>query len=487
MDTPFYNDCMHTVPHWPFLAAIFLLFTLGATAQQHIAIVDVSVIDVDAPDAAHALASHQTIVISGSRISARGAVQRIRIPENAEVIDGRGKFLIPGLWDMHVHTLPEARRPKAVEIWLPLFVANGVTSVRDMGGSDAALKATRLRIAREHLLAPRLIASGSAIDGFPPQFGTGVRSPAEARQAVDAHKKGGANFIKPYNLLTRDEYFAIIDEAKKVGLPVAGHVPLSLTVLEVSDAGQRSVEHLTDIPATCSTIEAELREERVTVSLSDFRAWQRARWAEETRAASFHSPERCRAVFEHLTRNGTWIVPTLVNKKSALEVAARLRDPLLLRYSEPATRAAWEKSAAMSPGTPEEVANRIARYESMLRLTGEANESHALLLTGTDVGSPFPLLPGFSLHEELAILVESGLDPLQALRSATLSPSRYFHRERAMGTVAPNRIADLVLLDRNPLEDIRNTRSIAAVVLGGRPLLRDALDRILSHAAEAAK
>ncbi len=471
----------------PLLAAVLFLVTIGAAAQQRVAIVDVTVIDVDAADAAHAVAAHQSVVITGSRISARGPAAKIRIPRDATVIDGSGRFLIPGLWDMHVHTLPEVRRPKAVEIWLPLFVANGVTSVRDMGGSDDALTNTRLRIARERLLSPRLIAAGSAIDGFPPQFGTGVRSPAEARQVVDAHQKSGADFIKPYNLLTREEYFAIIDEAKKVGLPVAGHVPLSLTVLEVSDAGQRSVEHLTDIPASCSTIEAELRQERLRTPLSDFRAWQRARWTEETRAAASHSPARCRALFEHLTRNGTWIVPTLVNKKSALDVASRLRDPVLLQYMEPATRAAWEKSAAMSPATPDEVASRTARYESMLRLTGEANDAHALLLAGTDTGSPFPLVPGFSLHEELAILVESGLAPLQALRSATLSPARYLHRERDLGTVARRRIADLVLLDKNPLEDIRNTQSIAAVILGGRPLMRDALDKILADAAMAAK
>lgn len=448
----------------------FSAYAGSGRSPQRTALVDVAVVDVDRQGLL-ALSRHQTVVVTDGIISARGPTSSVHVPRGAVVVAGRGKYLIPGLCDMHVHTLPNERRPQSVDTWLPVFVVNGVTTVRDMGGAQDALNSTRSRIARERLTAPRIVAAGPAIDGVPPHFGVGVANEAEAREQVRVHNRDGADFIKPYDLLTREAYFALVDEAKKLGMPVAGHVPVSLSVKEVSDAGQASVEHLLDFAASCATNEDELRDARRTVEAAretkNFATWVRGRWAEEEHAAQTHSRERCVALFHHLATNGTWITPTLVNKRAALDVKRRLNDSRM-QYVEPSTRVAWDRNAALSPSTAEEVAGRTKRFDLMLRLVSEANDASALLLAGTDVGSPFPLLPGFSLHEELQILVEAGLTPLQALRAATLGPARYFHEERTAGTVAVGKTADLVLLERNPLEDIRNTQAIVGVMAQGR-------------------
>lgn len=448
----------------------------------------VTVVNVAAHDAKHALKPDQIVVITGNRVTAMGAAGKVRVPEGAQVVDGAGKYLMPGLWDMHVHAM---RRGDTLGNWFPLFIANGVTGVRDMGSSLEALNAVRRRIAGENLLAPRLIAAGPVLDGPPPQpgGGIGVGTPEEARQAVDSLKAAGVDFIKVYNLLSRETYFAIAAEAKKQRLPFAGHVPVSLTAVEASDAGQRSLEHLLDLPVACSTIESELRRGQAAAksagALTNWAAWQRARWRDEERAAENYSPTKCREVFRRFKRNGTWIVPTNVNKLAALE-PARAHDPRV-RYIDPETRAYWEKWAALSPGTPEEAAGRWRRYEFMLRLVGEANKAGALILAGTDVGSPFPLLPGFSLHEELELLVKSGLTPLQALRAATLSPAEYLELSDSLGTVEVGKIADLVLLDASPLDHIQNTQRIAGVVVNGRYLPQTELRKVLDGAQNAAR
>lgn len=466
-----------------------LLFALSASAQQEqpspagaLVFTNVTVIDVAARDSRQAARLNQTVVVSGSRITAAG--EKVRVPAGSQVIDAAGKYLIPGLWDMHVHAL---RRGDAAGNWFPLFLANGVTGVRDMGSTKEALLSIRKRIASEHLLAPRLVAAGPPLDGSPPQSGIGVGTPAEARQAVASLKEAGVDFIKVYNLLSRETYAAIAAEAKRRGLPLAGHVPISMTALEASDAGQQSIEHLLDLPVTCSTIEAELRREqaeRGAAAVTDWSAWQRARWRDEERAAERYSPAKCREIFRRFKRNGTWIVPTNVNKLAAIE-PGRARDERA-RYADPETRAYWEKWARLSP-TPEESASRQRRYEFMVRLVGEANEAGALILAGTDVGSPFPLIAGFSLHEELELMVKSGLTPLQALRTATLSPAEYLRRSDSLGTVTAGKLADLVLLDANPLDDIRNTRRIAGVVVDGRYLPEPELQKLLEGAEAVAK
>ncbi len=223
-----------------------LLFTCVVFAQTNNAnatfvFTHVTVIDVTGMPSK----SDMTVIVAGNRIEAIGKTGKVKTPKDAQIIDATGKYLIPGLWDMHVHTLSNERR----ETFFPLFIANGVTGVRDMGTSTPLEQVNQFRreIADGTRLGPRIVTAGPIVDGpkpVNPTISIGVANEIEARRAVRLLKQQGADFIKVYSTLPREAYFAIVDEAKKQGLAFAGHVPLSVTAAEASNAGQKSMEHM---------------------------------------------------------------------------------------------------------------------------------------------------------------------------------------------------------------------------------------------------
>lgn len=384
-----------------------------------------------------------TIVIRDGRIIAVTEDSLAEPPAGARVIDAMGKFLIPGLWDMHVHTSWDRH------FTMPLMIANGVTGVREMFGSDmGAIRRARGDIDAGRLLGPRIIAAGPIIDG-PGAVWPGsivVHTAEEAREAVARVQREGADFVKVYSSLDREAYFAILAEARRRGLPVAGHVPRAVTLAEASDSGQRSVEHLLGMD-----------------ELVRF---------ESTQADS---------VFELLRRNGTWQTPTL----AVLRVASNPNDPALsraasLRFVPYALRGLWSLlRRSAGDAAPAEAERRRDVFARQLRLVGRLAENGVPLLVGTDTPNAYTI-PGFSVHDELAFLVRAGLTPMAALQAATREPARFLGLQDSVGTVTPGQVADLVLLDANPLVDIRNTRRISAVIRSGRYLSRSDLDRALA-------
>jgi Amidohydrolase family len=472
-------------------------------AARSFAFTHVSVVDVERGQ----LLPDQTVVVSGNRIAAVGV--NARIPAGTRVIDARGKVLIPGLWDMHSHSLDRWE-------WSSLLnVANGVTGIRDPAAVKPVPEIVQLRrsVERGETLGPRFVASGRIIDGSPKSRATyvAIDSPAAMRAEVAQRQQAGLDFIKVYTRLSRDVFLAGVDEARRLRIPLVGHVPLAITAAEASDAGMRSVEHSYRHRMSCATAEDEIRRLlRDLITIGPTNDDQRYAATEDSAfvlGLNTYSPEKCRLLGERFARNGTWFVPTLVEMHTRFRSAfpgtdefERLFADPRLRYVSPAKVTQWRTSMATDMGLligqfsygprgPDTVmAQREREVGNRLRMPADLQRGGAWLLAGTDVDNTFPFLFfGFSLHDELALLVKGGLTPLAALQSATINPARFLGREAELGTVAEGKLADLVLLDANPLEHIGNTTRIAAVVQNGRYVSRAELDRLLDRAAAIVK
>jgi len=465
----------------PGLYLLVITITAFCIFPQSLAITKVTVID----PAGRQTLPGQTVLITGNRITSVGPATRVEIPKGSITIDAAGKFLIPGLWDMHVHTTNQ-------NDFLRLYLANGVTGVRDMTSPMPGINAWRKALAEGKVL-PRVYAAGPIIDGKEPVWGghsIGVTTEAEAREAVRTVKKLGADFVKVYSLLNRESYFAIADEAKKIGIPFAGHAPESITAAEASDAGQRSFEHQMGLFRASSTLEPELRNESAkrlaNPNAAALVSLITAQYKPRTMIETF-SEAKATALFERLAKNGTWQTPTLINIQASGSVfAPEYRKDPRLKYIRPGLRNAWDPRSDFRYKNmkPTDVGFDPRLFRKELELVGRLHRAGVGILAGTDAPNAY-CYPGFALHDELALLVEAGLSPMDALRTATYNPAKYFEKTDSFGTIEPGKIADLVLLDANPLDDIRNTRKIAAVVANGNLLDRKRLDALLAEVENA--
>jgi hypothetical protein len=445
----------------------------GSLALTHVTVID-TIDGVTKPD--------MTVVIAGERIIGMAKSGEIRLPENAQTVNAAGKFLIPGLWDMHVHWYEKD--------YLPLFIANGVTGTRQMYGVPM-VQQWRKQIEAGQLLGPRMLIPSPIVDGPKPVWpgSIAVANASEARQAVIEVKRAGADFVKVYSLLSRDAYFAIADESKKQGIPFEGHVPDSVTLEEASNAGQLTVEHLTGVLAACSSHEAELLKSAQETVLA-FETGQRpiVRFSgpeyreRQTLALETYSPQKAETIFGELKRNHTWQCPTL----TVLRSMAYADDPSFasdprLKYLPRDLVSSWnpKEDPFLKDRTAEDWAVSKKVFSKDLKIVGAMQRAGVEILAGTDTLNPY-CLPGFSLHDELGLLVQSGLTPIEALQAATLNPARFLGREKDLGTIDTGKIADLVVLDANPLDDIANTRKISAVVFGGKFFSRASLDDMLA-------
>ena len=424
-----------------------------------------------------------TVLVAGNRITFVGPAANATVPAGARVIDGRGKFLIPGLWDMHVHGFVYVFSDFAG----PLMIANGITGARDMGYYVDTTLSWRLRIASGREIGPRLIV-GARVDGPVNKAGfvSHVVTEQDGVRAVDtlARKKDGssrADFIKPYSWVPRAAYFGLAAEARKLNVPFAGHVPYSVSVVEASDAGQRSIEHEDDLMRACSSRDSVLRArfaDTTTLSPDNQLALIRSQ-ARELRAS--YDPAKCRSVIETLARNHTWVTPTLVvYQPFAHGFDSASSHPELAKYVPGLVQGGWmRRRSGLSPSD-----SMVVRSYFSFDRTRDLKNAGVKLLAGTDMPQAF-VYPGFSLHDELALLVRSGLTPLEALRTATYNPADYFGALDSLGTITQGKVADLLLIDADPLVDIRNTRRISAVIANGRLFDSAARARLLSHVETA--
>lgn len=452
------------------------MLTLLLTLIQPVtAITDVGVVDASRGR----VAEHQTVIIDGDKIRSVGT--NSKVPEGAKVIVGTGKFLIPGLWDMHVHWYTENN--------LGLFTANGVTGIRSMFGQTMHVR-WKKHVADGSLLGPRVVATGPIVDGKVPIWpgSIAVSTPEQGRAAVNSLKNQGFDFVKVYSLLERAPYMAIADEAKKQGIPFEGHVTEAVTLLEAAAAGQRTNEHVGGFGLASSTREAEFRPQVVEALSKGYKEYGAllSKIGPEI-SASFES-KKADEVIAKLAKTKMWQCPTMVvNRAIAWLDDPEFRKDWRLKYMPPMFTASWDptKDFRLSSRTPAQWEQAKAGYRRKMDIVRRMHKAGVKVLAGTDCLNPF-CFPGFSLHDELALLVECGYSPGEAIVTATLNPAKFYGEEKIAGSVAKGKFADLVLLNANPLLDIKNTTKIETVIQRGKVHDRAALDAILKACEVAA-
>jgi imidazolonepropionase-like amidohydrolase len=471
------------------LGAITLLSSCSKPPKPVLAITHVTVIDAtgSAPQ------PDMTLLITDQRIAAIVPSKTVRIPYNALILDAAGKFLIPGLADMHIHLTGATEPAGSREFIIPLLLANGITTARDMGGYLESLIPLREEIEQGKRLGPQIFFAGPYLDGSPPSFQPSfvVTNAVEASEDVRALIQRGVDFIKVQSILSRDAYFAIANVCRREHITFVGHVPDRVTAAEASDAGQKSIEHLTGVLRACSKDEPRLmREQFLITPKKESRAQSHARqlaWQREL--LSHYSEKAADELIGKFVRNQTWQVPTLIllrNNAFPTPEGDPVNDPRR-KYVPHQFLETWQKihRDQMKAATPREFALRADLLEKSMHVVGKMQLAGVHLMAGTDTTAPF-VFPGSSLHEELALFVQAGLTPMQALQAATKNPAEFLGKLQTQGTIEQGKFADLLLLDANPLAGIHNTQKIRAVILRGKLLDRNDLDGLLAAAEKFA-
>jgi len=467
----------------------FLLIA-GCTSNNDFQDASLVIKNVSVIDVKNGIRDNQTVIIKDNRIIEVGNTDELTFSTNLKSIDGTGKYLIPGLWDAHVHLTYE---PEMTNSMFDLFLVNGITSVRDTGGEIDLVMPLKQQADADTRNKPRVKVAGPLLDGVPTVYdgksriklGLGAATPKAAEALVDQFIADGVDLIKSYEMLTPESFSAVLKRAKKHERVVTGHVPLSMDVVDASNQGLRSMEHMRNLEMSTSKGYDSLLKVRTVLLLN-----QNDLAGLELRS-SIHNAQRIHAiqtqdktrrdfVLKILYENDTWQTPTL--------------SIISIRAFRPFSNQTWRDNFRFLPNSVEERWNElaIAASESPIKesnlifsnwameMVGHLKRANVPIMAGTD--TPIYLLtPGFSLHNELVLLVKAGLTPLEAIESATVLPAQYFGLEKELGLIEKGMLADLILLNANPLQDIRNTQKIEAVLKDGKLFDRMELNKILSE------
>lgn len=453
--------------------------------KDALCIQNISVIDPE-----KGLIENQTVVIQDGKITKVVSSRDFGISGNNQVIDGTGKFLIPGLWDAHIHfAYMEEIAPRMFD----LFLAHGITSVRDTGGKIDFVNAWKEKSKAIPTEAPRVMIAGPLLDGIPnvydgsdaghPPLSVGLSSPEAVKNYILKLDSLGVDFLKAYEMLTPEQFGVVVDMGKQLGLKVTGHVPLSMDVISASNAGLSSMEHMRNLELSCASNADELLQQRKQLLESGKKQpggtlRSSIHQAQREIAVKNFDEARANRILDVLAKNKTWQIPTL-----ALNTLASMRPYELpewqkdFEYLPDTTAANWKSAIDGFKNAP--VTEQQKQYTAwMFDMVKRIHDKGIDIMAGTDSPIGFQM-PGPGLHNELAVYVEAGLTPLEAIRTATINPARYFGLEQELGSVRENMWADLVILDANPLEDIGGTRAIYGVIKQGRYFDRAALDKKL--------
>jgi imidazolonepropionase-like amidohydrolase len=429
----------------------------SAAAPTPLAIARTTVID-----GTGAVFSDQTVLIEGDRIRSVAKAGSVPLPTGATIVLGAGRYLIPGLWDCHAHL--SYYKASA----LPVMLANGVTALRDMGGALSELDQWRDEIDDGVRPGPRIFRAGPILNGRQfNEFQIVVADAAEARGAVRSVNSAGVDFVKVHAAISREAYYGVEAECRRLNLPYAGHMPRAIEPEEASNAGQLSIEHIGAFADRFSS--QGVSDDDMTRALIRFRE------------------EKAPALFGLFARNKTWFTPTLIASKSSIRPGDHQPDPRDRYVSASCKKITAEllmRPSYQSFLSSDSAARQTRDFNQLIPLVGLLHRQGVRLLAGTDCAVSI-IYPGFSLHEELELLVAAGLKPMESLLTATANPASALGR-KDLGIVRVGNLADLVLLDASPLDDIRNTRKIRAVISRGKMFGRADLDRLLEHAADEA-
>ena len=474
-----------------------LLILLAACSESgpapDIIIDQVTVIDgtgaAPAPDRA--------VAIRDGQITAIAAAGSIKAGDSTVRVDGTGTFLIPGLWDMHAHI------GGLEEHAFPLFLANGVTSIREMGGNLAESVKLREAARSGQVLGPEVLIAGPILDspflvhavkGTPYEAGrAAVPDSAAAVFWIDSLSRVPVDQIKVHSMTPRSAYFAILARAKQLGIPVGGHVPDSVTPREAIEAGQRTIEHTWKLSLAMSSREEEIGRWELHAMQQAMDKPSRRGFgpvvmlrlaADDSGLASFDSDKAAEFATWAAGRE-VWFDPTLAVIQAVFDVPG-VSDSAELKYMPPGAM----MDERLSPPIPNPTAAQVEaiqqKYKAGIRPIEALIKGGAKFVTGTDIPVK-PLVPGFAVHHELAALVAAGLTPMQAIQAGTRNSAQGAGRGAQAGTIEAGKTADLVLLDADPTSDITNTRRIRAVITKGRLLDRATLDSLLADAEAFAK
>lgn len=429
--------------HVRFILLIFLLGGVQAipSATQTIDLTvvfrNVSIVPMDA----ERVLPNRTVVVKRGKITAIAEAEKTTIPPNAVVIDGSGRYLLPGLADMHVHTDPSD---------FAVFLANGVTTIREMNGSADHLK-WRAQLASGELLGPHLFVASTLIAGEKVRWRhLLVTSPDEAATVVREFARQKYDFIKVYDGLSREVYDRIVQTAREVNVPIVGHIPKAVGLEHVLESGQKSIEHSEQIEYATARFDLPL------------------------------TPQQAETIAARIARSDSWVTPTLASQEVLCSRGTPLFNSLFDRsemmFVDQSTLAWW--STLKQPRKDGAQDSRSAFFSSQVDLVRALNRQHARLLAGTDTPNPL-LVPGFSLHEELRNLHAAGLTNFEVLRTATTNPAAFLGTSAESGTVEVGKRADLVLVDANPLQNLETLRTPSGVMVGGRWLSKKQLSELL--------
>ena len=422
-----------------------------------------------------ALQPDTTVTIAGNRIQQVVPSKSAGAPKGT-VVDAHGQYLIPGLWDMHTHVFFGSTAKDGDDLILPLLLANGITGVRDMGSALDPVLHARNEIAAHREMGPRMIVSGPMLDGPKSTYkaAIAISTPDDGRKAVDMLKARGADFVKVQSGVPREAYFAIADEAKKIGIPFEGHVPDAIRASEAVAAGQRTFEHLIGIFEASSPDETKYLAGKKTVGMF----------------LDTYDPKLEANIISLLAAKQVWQCPTLYWERGQWLVDAidYTKDPDLA-YAGKTWVTKWPRSQKSIMQTldtdPLPVREKFVEHE--LGIVRRLHAANVPFLAGTDTPAGVDVIPGISLHLELQRFVAAGFAPLEALQTATLNPAKFYGRTKDFGTVEQGRIADVVLLRENPLTDIANTRTVTAVIADGRYISQKQLNEMKTKLRELAK
>jgi imidazolonepropionase-like amidohydrolase len=397
---------------------------------------DVTVLPMDSA----ATLPDQNVIIRDGKVQRVGAERDVPVPSGAIVIDGRGKYLAPGLADMHVHLAQPEDPPDTAESQLMLYLANGVTTVRNMAGFPKVLE-VRDKVARGEALGPTIITAGPVLNG------ESAKTPADGEQAVREQRRLGYDLIKVLPGLSRPTYDAIANTAHEVGIPFVGHVPTDVGILHAIEMGQQTIEHLDGY--------IELRLDYTPLT-----------------------EEKLHTFVQRTLEAGVWNVPTMAVMEANLGIVSldQLRARPELAYSRDAT-VQESIQIRMRDRAPKELGVTMER--DRMRLLKALNTAHARIMFGTDAPELFTV-PGFTIYHEMKLMAEAGMSNYEVFRSATEQVGEY--TQKSCGVIKAGACADLILVDANPLEDLNNLRRLSGVMVHGRWLGRTELQRYLDTA-----
>jgi len=398
--------------------------------------------------------------------------------QSEKIIDGSDKYLIPGLWDMHTHTW------WGYKDFFPLLLANGITGIREMFGDTETVKKIRMETASDRIAGPIIVSAGDIIDGYPPTHdGCDIaKTPEEGREIVKKQKAEGADFIKVYDNLDRAVYFAIATECEIQGMALAGHIPHKIRLDEALNAKHACIEHFYGILEYCTDTKGLFQIDSLRNKRYNYIAhYERTDFINQT-----YNQDKEKEVIALLSKNEAWICPTLTVHKGFLRQYDYFYEDGRIDYMPEYAMNGWKWTTESDSILSEEDARMFnadqTNYDLMLSLIKPLHDSGVRFLAGSDYANPYTY-PGFSLHEEMELLVEeAGLSPFSVLQTATINPAIFLKKENEMGSVEIGKLASLVLLHKNPLEDIKNTTTINAVILKGKYLegeiLQDEIEKI---------